>query len=359
MIKKFILIMLVVFPQSVSCLDDLNLDKIKLPENFRIEIYASDITSARAMAFADNGTLFVGSKTGDLYAITKKRKSYKIDTGLRLPIGIDFYQDDLYVSDLTRIRKYKNILKNLGHPPAAITINDTFPGDKHHGGKFMKIGPDKKIYVTIGAPCNVCLREDERYATITRMDLNGDNFEIYARGVRNSVGFDWHPGTKELWFTDNGRDMLGDDIPPDELNRSESYGQHFGFPFIHGKQVRDPDYWREKPKIDFTPPAYELPAHVASLGMRFYTGDMFPDYYKNGIFIAEHGSWNRSEKIGYRVSFIKIRDNKAVSYEIFASGWLYNGSVSGRPVDVQTGPDGALYVSDDKADVIYRIYYDK
>lgn len=357
--KKLFLIFFFLIPQSVSCSNSLSLDKIKLPENFRIETYATGIQSARAMDFAEDGTLFVGSKNGTVYAITKNKNVYKIDNGLKLPIGIDFYNNDLYVSDLSRIKKYKNILKNLKHPPTAIIINSTFPGQRHHGGKFIKIGPDKKLYVTIGAPCNVCLEKDERFATITRIDLNGKNFEVYARGVRNSVGFDWHPVTKELWFTDNGRDRMGDNKPPDELNRSHKKDQHYGFPFVHGKQIKDPKYWSENLKINFTPPEYELQAHVASLGMRFYTGNMFPDYYKNGIFISEHGSWNRSNKIGYRVSFIKIKDNKAVSYEIFASGWLENENAWGRPVDVAVAPDGALYISDDKANAIYRIYYDK
>jgi glucose/arabinose dehydrogenase len=358
-LSKLVLIILMLLPPSVSCSDSLLTERIKLPDNFRIEVYASDIQSARAMTFAEDGTLFAGSKNGNVYAITKSRDVYIVDKGLDLPIGIDYHNNDLYVSDLSKIRKYKNILKHLKQRPIPVIINDNLPGDTHHGGKFIKIGPDNKIYLTIGAPCNVCLKVDERYATISRMDINGGNFEVYAKGVRNSVGFDWHPGTGELWFTDNGRDWMGDYEPPDELNRSNNTRQHFGFPFVHGRQIKDPDYGDRKPEINFIPPEYELPAHTASLGMRFYTGNMFPDYYKNGIFVAEHGSWNRSTKIGYRVSFIKITNNKAASYEIFASGWLDNNNSWGRPADVEPGPDGALYVSDDKADAIYRIYYDK
>jgi glucose/arabinose dehydrogenase len=357
--RRILCMLLLLIPQQISCSDAFHPDAITLPENFRIEIYAHNIESARAMALARDGTLFVGSRNGSVYAVTKNKKVHIIDRGLTLPIGIDFYDNDLYVSDLSRIKKYTNILKDLKRPPSAVIVNDSLPDKRHHGGKFIKIGPDKKLYVNIGAPCNVCLEDDERFATISRMDLDGRNFEIYARGVRNSVGFDWHPRTKELWFTDNGRDWLGDDRPPDELNRSVRKGQHFGFPFVHGKQVRDPDFWNEKPDIHFEPPAYELPAHVASLGMRFYTGGMFPDYYRNGVFIAEHGSWNRSEKTGYRISFVKIKENRAVSYEVFASGWLANEHAWGRPVDVEIAPDGALFVSDDKADVIYRIYYNK
>jgi glucose/arabinose dehydrogenase len=322
-----------------------------------IEVYAEDIQSARAMAFAADGTLFVGSRAGTVYAVTKNRKVHIISKGLRMPIGIDFYNNDLYVSDLSRILKYKDVLKDLNAPAAPLVLNNTLPDDTHHGGKFMKIGPDKKIYLNIGAPCNVCLKDDERFATISRMDMDGDGFEIFARGVRNSVGFDWQPDTGDLWFTDNGRDWLGDDSPPDELNRAVSNGEHFGFPFVHGKKVADPIYAELKPLTEFTPPELEIPAHVAPLGMRFYSGEMFPDYYRNGIFIAEHGSWNRSEKIGGRVSFVRIRDNRAVSYEVFASGWLEDQQYWGRPADVEVGPDGALYVSDDKANVIYRIHY--
>jgi glucose/arabinose dehydrogenase len=354
---RMILIMIILVMHSTSCADPVQSSKIKLPGNFEIEIYASGIESARAMTFADDGTLFVGSKNGSVYAITKNRDVHIIDNNLRLPIGIDFHNHDLYVSDLSKIRKYKNILSNLKQPPGPVVIYSTLPDDTHHGGKFIKFGPDNKLYINIGAPCNVCIKEDERYGTISRMGPDGGNFEIFARGVRNSVGFDWHPETNEMWFTDNGRDWMGDDSPPDELNRASAKGLHFGFPFIHGKYVKDPDYWSRKPAVDFVPAAYELQAHVASLGMRFYTGYMFPGYYKNGVFIAEHGSWNRSEKIGYRISFIKIKSNKAVSYEIFASGWLHNGKVTGRPTDVEVGPEGALYVSDDRADVIYRIYY--
>jgi len=357
--KKLLLVLLFLIPQSISCSESPNLKNIKLPPDFRIEVYAAGIRGARAMTFGDDGTLFASSKSGNIYAVTPDREVLIIDSGLTLSIGIDFYSGDLYASDLTKIRKYKNILKDLKHPPTAVIINDSFPGDGHHGGKFLKVGPDRRLYVTIGAPCNACLKDDERYAAISRIDLDGEHFEIYARGVRNSVGFDWHPVTGELWFTDNGRDWLGDKEPPDELNHADKMGQHFGFPFIHGRDVEDPHYWKVKPDILFTPPAYELPAHVASLGMRFYTGNMFPNYYKNGIFIAEHGSWNRSEKIGYGVSFVKVRDNKAISYEIFASGWLEPGTVWGRPADVEIGPDGALYVSDDRADVIYRISYEK
>lgn len=357
--KKLFLTILILIPQMAACSPSIHPTKITLPENFKIEIYAEDIRSARAMAFGDDGTLFAGSWEGIIYAVTKERKVYIIDKGLKMPIGIDFYNNDLYVSALSRILKYKDVLNDLKSPPEPLILNNSLPDEKSHGGKFMKVGPDKKIYVNIGAPCNVCLREDERYGTISRMEIDGRDFEIFSKGVRNSVGFDWHPDTGDLWFTDNGRDWLGDNTPSDELNRSIRKGEHFGFPFMHDMDIKDPKYWALRVDTDFKPPEQQIPAHAAPLGMRFYTGDMFPEYYRNGIFIAEHGSWNRSDKIGCRISFVTIRDNMAVGYEVFASGWLENEQYRGRPADVEIGPDGALYVSDDKANVIYRIYYEK
>jgi glucose/arabinose dehydrogenase len=263
----------------------------------------------------------------------------------------------LFVAEVDRILRYDNIETDLKNPPDPIVVNDDYPGDKWHGWKFIRFGPDKKLYVPIGAPCNVCERSDKRYATITRINRDGTDFEIFASGIRNSVGFDWHPGTDELWFTDNGRDRMGDNLPPDELNHAPSKDLHFGFPYIHGKNIPDPQYSKNRNGISIKPPAMELGPHVAALGMRFYTGNMFPAEYKNQIFIAEHGSWNRSVPIGYRITLVRLRNNKAVSYEVFADGWLQGDEAWGRPVDVLILPDGSLLVSDDRAGVIYRIYY--
>ena len=188
------------------------------------------------------------------------------------------------------------------------------PSDTHHGWKFIAFGPDGKLYVPVGAPCNVCEPPGPLHATITRMDAAGGAPEVIARGVRNSVGFDFHPETGELWFTDNGRDWLGDDAPPDELNRLGRPGEHFGFPYCHGDDLRDPEFNRGRACSQFTPPVRSLGPHVAALGMRFYTGRMFPETYRGGIFIAEHGSWNRSRPIGYRVTFVKVQGGRAVSY---------------------------------------------
>jgi glucose/arabinose dehydrogenase len=350
---------IILFLTSACASYALPLDKIKLPPNFHIEVYAEGIETARGMDFSDSGVLYVGSKNGKVYAITKQKKQYIIARNLDMPVGLDYYRGDLYVSAVWRILKFEGIEKRLGNPPEPVVINDSLPRARHHGWKFIKVGPDGKLYVPVGAPCNVCLRDDRRFATIMRMNLDGSNLEIFAEGIRNTVGFDWNPDTHELWFTDNGRDLMGDNIPPDELNRAPRKGLHFGFPFLHGKDIRDPFYWQKRTQSSFTLPEYEFPAHVAALGMRFYTGSMFPRSYRDGIFIAEHGSWNRSKKIGYRVSFIKVEENRAESYEIFASGWVENEVSWGRPADVEIGPDGALYVSDDKANCVYRIYYEE
>jgi glucose/arabinose dehydrogenase len=238
-----------------------------------------------------------------------------------------------------------------------VIVTDKFPKDTHHGWKFIAFGPDGKLYVPVGAPCNICEPDPNRYANITRMNADGSGLEVYARGVRNSVGFDWDPRTRELWFTDNGRDWLGDDSPPDKLNHAATAGLHFGYPYCHGGAVADPEYGHRHACSEFAPPAQNLGAHVAALGMRFYTGSQFPPEYRNQIFVAEHGSWNRGVKTGYRVAIARIENGKAVAYESFASGWLQGQKVWGRPADVLVLPDGSLLVSDDYAGAIYRISY--
>ncbi len=276
--------------------------------------------------------------------------------GLNSPNGIAFRNGSLYVAEIDRVLRFDNIETRLYDPPAPLVINDKFPKDGHHGWKFIRFGLDGKLYVPVGAPCNICEPDGNRYAVIMRMNPDGSRLEPFARGIRNSVGFDWHPETKELWFTDNGRDWLGDDLPPDELNRVPRSGMHFGYPYCHGGDIADPEYGHKRKCSEFVPPVVKLGPHVAALGMRFYTGEMFPSKYR-GIFIAQHGSWNRSTPIGYRVMQVRIVNNRGIAYESFAEGWLQGRHAWGRPVDVQVMPDGALLVSDDYADVIYRISY--
>ncbi len=351
--------------QDVSGSESL-LSNIKLPPGFSISIYADGVPNARSLTLSPNGILFVGSrKAGNVYAVIDQDHDFKADEvitiarGLNMPNGVAFRDGDLYVAEVHRIIKFKDIEKKLLDPGPPQVINDTYPTDKWHGWKFIRIGPDNKLYVPVGAPCNVCEPEKPPYATITRLNLDGTGLEIFAKGVRNSVGFDWHPKTGELWFTDNGRDFMGDNLPPDELNHAPEPGLHFGFPYLHGKNISDPQYGPQAPSIDFIPPAQELGPHVASLGMRFYTGSMFPAEYKDHIFIAEHGSWNRSEPIGYRLTMVRLADSKVQRYEIFAHGWLQKNRVLGRPVDIEIMEDGSLLVSDDYGDRIYRITYKK
>lgn len=347
----------------VSGNQDLPLNKIRLPDGFEISIYASDVPGARSMAVGPNGTLFVGTRVGKVYAIVDRNRNNRADEvitvarGLRMPNGVAFRGGALYVGEVSRVLRYDNIEARLSNPPTPVVVNDTFPGDRHHGWKFIRFGPDGQLYVPVGAPCNVCERSDGHYALIMRMNPDGTGLEVFARGVRNTVGFDWHPETKTLWFTDNGRDWLGDDVPPDELNHAPRKGLHFGFPYCHGGDISDPEFGGKHACEEFVPPAMKLGPHVAAIGMRFYTGTMFPDRYRDQIFIAEHGSWNRSTPIGYRVTLVRLEENRAVTYEVFAEGWLQGNAAWGRPADVLVMPDGALLVSDDRAGVIYRIVY--
>jgi glucose/arabinose dehydrogenase len=358
----FLIVSLLLLPLVTSChAVEPRVGEIQLPPGFAIEVFAKNLPGARSMALGTKGTLFVGTRSeGKVYAVRQgagKTEVFTIATGLDSPNGVAFRDGALFVAELSRVIRFDAIESHLTNPPKPVLVNSSFPHEKHHGWKFIRFGPDGRLYVPVGAPCNVCESQDQRFASIMRMAPDGGNLELFARGVRNTVGFDWHPTSHELWFTDNGRDMLGDDIPPDELNRAAVPGLHFGFPYWHGRSIPDPRYGKKMKKGDFVPPEIELPAHVASLGMRFYTGTMFPAEYRDQIFIAEHGSWNRSTPTGYRISLVRLQGNKALSYKVFAEGWLSNGEVWGRPVDLQVMPDGSLLVSDDKAGAIYRISY--
>ena len=358
---KKIIFLIILF--ITSSLFSLPLHKIKLLRGFKISLYAYPVPNARAMVFSPKGILYVGSrKRGVVYAIQDKNNDKKADRikiiarKLDQPVGVDYYQGDLYFSSIHKIYKIKKIDKVWMKNPRKKLITKRFPKDRWHGWKFMRFGPDGWLYIPVGAPCNICYRRDKRYSSIMRMKKDGSKIEIYAHGIRNSVGFDWHPVTKQLWFTENGGDYMGDNIPPDELNLAYKKGLHFGFPFIHGSSIRDRKYgyYRKWKKIRFIKPKYNFIAHSAVLGMRFYTGKMFPKKYKHQIFVAEHGSWNRSKKSGYRISVLFLKGNKVIKYKVFAYGFMKNEVDWGRPADVVVGRDGALYVSDDKAGAIYR-----
>ena len=350
---RLLAILLLALAALPAAAADLPLDKIRLPPGFAISLYAR-VPRARSLALGDKGTLFVGTRGDKVYAVSGG-KLHVLASGLQSPNGVAFRNGALYVAEISRVLRFDGIESRLASPPAPQVVYDRFPSDGHHGWKFIRFGPDGLLYVPVGAPCNICEPDPARYAAIFRMRPDGSGFEQYARGVRNTVGFDWAPQTGELWFTDNGRDWLGNDAPPDELNHAPKPGMHFGYPYCHGQSLRDPEFGGKHGCGEFTPAAMALGPHVAALGMRFYTGSLFPAGYRNQIFIAEHGSWNRLPPLGYRITLVRLRDGKPVGYETFADGWLQGLNTWGRPVDLQQMPDGALLVSDDKAGAIYRI----
>jgi glucose/arabinose dehydrogenase len=343
----------------------LPLDKIKLPAGFSISVYA-EVDNARSMALSPSGVLYVGNRNGDkVYAVKDTDGDYKADkkwtiaSKLNEPNGVAFKDGTLYIAEISRVTKIEGIESKLNNPGTPVVVNDSYPTETHHGWKYIAFGPDGKLYVPVGAPCNICEPKDSIYASITRLNADGSGREVFASGVRNSVGFTWHPETNELWFTDNGRDMLGDDVPNCELNIAPKAGLHFGYPYCHEGAIKDPEFGNKRPCADFVAPAEKLGPHVAPLGLKFYTGSMFPVAYKNQLFVARHGSWNRKLKIGYDLALVKVVDNKPAGKEVFASGWLDDTAQKawGRPVDVLLLPDGSMLVSDDQANVIYRISY--
>jgi glucose/arabinose dehydrogenase len=347
------------------------LDKLRLPPGFRVELLTGAVPNAREMAlgrFVDGkGVLYVGSMDeGKVYAVEldggKAGAVHTVASHLQMPSGLAWRDGSLYVAAVSRILRFDAIDTHLDHPPAPVVVTDRFPGETHHGWKFIAFGPDGKLYVPVGAPCNVC-EPDARHGVIQRIGADGSGLETIARGVRNSVGFDWNPLDRTLWFTDNGRDMMGDDVPSDELNHVTRPGQDFGFPYCHAGDVADPEFGAQHSCSEFTPPAVKLGAHVASIGMRFYNGTQFPPAYRGNAFIAEHGSWNRSRKVGYAVVRVAIdREGRASAPQPFVQGWLQvdadgHETVWGRPADVQPLPDGSLLVSDDLSGAIYRVRY--
>lgn len=342
------------------------LEHIELPDGFHIEVFSGDVPGARSMVMSEDGTLFVGVRmAGHIYAVQdtdgdyRGDKVYRIDTGLSSSNGVALRDGNLYVAGISRVIQFPDIEKDLAHPPKAELVWDQLPDKRHHGWKYIAFGPDGWLYVPVGAPCNVCEEEDARFSSLMRLNVDTKESEIFAHGIRNTVGFDWHPETGVLWFTDNGRDDLGDNVPPDELNRAPNSGMHFGFPYCHGGTILDPKFGQGKDCGDYVPPARNLGPHVAALGMLFYTGNQFPSEYRNAILIAEHGSWNRSSKIGYRVMKVDVKEGQATSYEPFAYGWKQGEKAWGRPVDIIQLPDGSILVSDDHSGTIYRIHYQK
>ena len=340
------------------------LNEILLPPEFELNVYAENVTNARARCWGDQGTLFVGSRSaGNVYALRDEdgdgtaEVQHTIASGLTMPVGVAFKDGDLYISVVNGVVKLIDIEDHLETPPTPVLVTDAYPSEKHHGWKFIAFGPDGKLYIPVGAPCNSCESPDSIFASITRINSDGTDREIIAHGVRNSVGFDWDPKTGKLWFTENGRDNMGNDIPQCELNVLNNEGEHFGYPYCHEGTIPDPEFGTLRDCNEFIPPAAKLGPHVAPLGMRFYRGKQFPKKYWNAIFIAEHGSWNRTTPIGYRVLVAFPQADGTATTEIFAEGWLKGSSATGRPVDVLEAPDGSLLVSDDDADMIYRITY--
>ncbi len=346
----------------------LPLDKIKLPPGFQIQLWAENVKNARSLCLSPSGTLFVGTRdAGNVYALKdtdgdfKADQRYTLATGLNMPNGVAFKNGSLYVAEVNRILRFDDIEKKLANPGTPVVVYDQYPTETHHGWKYIAFGPDGQLYVPVGAPCNICERDNPIFSSLTRLDVEQPKPEpvVVQHGIRNTVGFTWHPVNKELWFTDNGRDMMGDDMPGCELNHATQEGQHFGFPYCHQGNTPDPKFGEKRPCADFVPPAQVLNAHVAPLGLEFYQGNQFPETYRRQIILAEHGSWNRTKKSGYKLSLVRLNEQgTCISYETFAGGWLQpDESVWGRPVDLEHLPDGSLLVSDDYADAIYRIVY--
>jgi len=347
-------------PIACNAQSDDSLSGISLPDGFSIEVFANDVPNARSMVLGDDGTVYVATRSdGRVFAIRiDESGATSVNTiaeGLRTPNGIEFHAGDLYVAETERLLKFPAI--DASRPGLADykVVDASFPGERHHGWRYIRIGPDGRLYMSIGAPCNVCEREG--FGIIQSMNLDGSDRETFAYGVRNSVGLEFHPDTGDLWFTDNGRDMLGDNTPPGELNVATAAGQHFGFPYCHGGDVADPEFGEQRACDEFRPPVRQLGPHVAPLGLEIYDGTMFPEEYRGSIFIAEHGSWNRSKRIGYRITRVQVSNGRPATYEVFAEGWLNDEQVSGRPVDIVMLEDGSLLVSDDHAGRVYRISY--
>jgi glucose/arabinose dehydrogenase len=349
--------------------DALPLDKLVMPAGFHIEVYAK-VENPRQMAQGDDGVVYVGSmRPGKVHAVRDTNGDHKGDQvtviadELELPSGIAYRNGDLYVGAVSKILVYRNIQKQFGADLfTSEVLLDSLPAERHHGWKYLEFGPDGYLYIPVGAPCNICLSDDAAFAAIHRLNVDAKPATLtpFVKGVRNTVGFDFHPTTGDLWFADNGRDMLGDDTPPCELNHVTAAGQHFGYPFFHGHSIADPEFGTDKNPADYVEPALALGPHVAPLGMMFYTGTQFPQAYQQQILIPEHGSWNRSPEAGHtghRITSARTDADGKLHYEVLIEGWLQDNVAWGRPADLLQLKDGSLLISDDLANVIYRLTY--
>jgi len=346
----------------------LNIKNLQMPEGFKIDVYADSIENARAMCLSPSGTLFVGTRSkGNVYAIVdtdndgRGDKKYTLLTEGNMPNGVALKDGDLYVAEVNRILKFKDIESHLDNPGEPEVVYDQYPTETHHGWKYIAFGPDGRLYVPVGAPCNICDSEDDIFASITSMNPDGTDMRIEHEGIRNTVGFDWHPTTGELWFTDNGRDWMGDEEPECEVNNATEKKQHFGYPYCHQGDKLDPEFGAGKSCDDYVSPVVKMGPHTAPLGMEFYTMTNFPAEYQNDAFVARHGSWNRKEKIGYDIVRVHQKSDGAYERLPFISGWLSEDKteVWGRPVDIELMPDGTMLISDDYADAIYRVYHEE
>ena len=362
--KSFILaILLFTLNLSEQSFGD-NSDRISLPPGFELTHFTKDVSGPRSMALGKEGNIFVTSpSSGSVLALKDNDGDgiadfkYIIASGLNTPHGIAFHQGDLFVAELNRIIHFKQVEKYIGQSQTPTIIFDELPNTHHHGHRFLRVGPDSKLYVSVGAPCNVCLVDPHKFGLIKQLNLDGTNAKTFASGVRNTVGFDWDPRTNELWFNDHGRDWLGDDLPADELNHAPVPGLDFGFPYCHQGDLADPEYGRSKRCDEFVAPRLKYGAHVAPNGLVFYDGRQFPERYKNRIFVAQHGSWNRKRKTGYQIVTIDLANKKEPFLEKFAFGWEIEDEVFGRPVDLIIDQDGSLLISDDHSNSIYRISF--
>lgn len=336
------------------------LNKLTVSDGFEVSLFANDVENARQIAVSKKGIVYVGSrKAGNVYALIDHNsdgvadKKMVVASDLNMPSGIAVKDGDLYVAEVERVIRFKDIDKHLKAPTFEV-VYDALPSERHHGWKFIRFAPTGELIIPVGVPCNICA-EDERFGRIFALDINTKQLTTLAKGVRNSVGFDYHPSTQALWFSDNGRDMMGDDIPPDEINRLSQEGEHFGFPYVHAGAILDPEFGKGKKVTDYSSPALALGAHVAPLGIHFYRGKQFPSSYNQQLFVAEHGSWNRSKKAGYKVAVATIEQGRVVKYTPFITGFMQNEETFGRPVAFAELADGSLLISDDYANVIYRV----